>query len=438
MHLKPSGWEIAMSTFERMNGVCVGVAWRFTAAILVFECFAAGAAAQNKPQPSLNEHWVTTWATAQQLAPQPPLPGPAPNVPATLKNQTLRMIARTSIGGRRVRIQVSNAMGSKPLVIGNAHIALRDKAAAIIPTSDRALTFGGRPTMTVPPGALIVSDPVNLAVPKLTDLAISLYLPEDTGSPSIHPIGLHTNYIAEGEVTAKTSFDTPTTTTAYLWLSSIDVLAPANAGAIVAFGDSITDGFATTIDKDHAWPTLLAKRLGTTKSTEMLGVANLGIAGNRVLRDGAGLSALARFDRDVLSLAGVRWMTLLEGINDITFSALPVFSAETVTAEDLIGGYLQIIERAHMHGIKVAGATIMPVGGVSTYRESGEAVRQAVNQWIRNSRAFDAVIDFDALMRDPADPKRLRPEFDPGDHVHPDDKGNERMAEAIDLSIFLK
>ena len=405
---------------------------RVIAAILMLECFVASAVAQDK------EHWVTTWATAQQLVPQPPLPGPGPNVPATLKNQTVRMVVRTSIGGRRVRIQVSNAFGSKPLVIGNAHIALRDKAAAIVPTSDRALTFGGRATMTVPPGALIVSDPVDLAVPKLTDLAISLYLPEDTGAPSIHPISLHTNYVAEGEVTAKTSLDTSMTTTAYLWLSSIDVLAPANAGAIVAFGDSITDGFKTTIDKDQAWPTLLAKRLAVTKSTEMLGVLNLGIAGNRVLRDGAGVSALARFDRDVLSRTGVRWMTLLEGINDITFSALPVFSTEAVTAEDLIGGYRQIIERAHMHGIKVAGATIMPVGGVSTYHESGEAVRQAVNQWIRSSGAFDAVIDFDALMRDPADPKRLRPEFDPGDHVHPDDKGNERMAQAIDLAIFVK
>ena len=410
---------------------------RVIAAILVLVCFVAGAAAQNTAQ-STQEHWVTTWATAQQLVPQPPLPGSGPNVPVTLKNQTVRMVARSSIGGRRVRIQVSNAFGSKPLVIANAHIALRDKAAAIVPMSDRALTFGGRSAMTVPPGALIVSDPADLTVPKLTDLAISLYLPKDTGTPSIHPIGLHTNYIAEGDVTGKTSVDNSATTTAYLWLSSVDVLAPEDAGAIVAFGDSITDGFATSIDKDQAWPTLLAKRLAATKSTEMLGVLNLGIAGNRVLRDGAGVSALARFDRDVLSRAGVRWMTLLEGINDITFSALPVFSTEVVTAEDLIGGYRQIIERAHMHGIKVAGATIMPVGGVSTYRESGEAVRQAVNQWIRSSGAFDAVIDFDALMRDPADPKRIRPEFDPGDHVHPDDKGNERMAEAIDLAIFVK
>ena len=348
------------------------------------------------------------------------------------------MIAHTSIGGGRVRIQVSNAMGNKPLVVGAAHIALRDKASSIFAASDRALTFSGRASATVPPGALMVSDPVNLAVPKLADLAISLYLPEDTGNPPIHPVGLHTNYIADGDATANTSLETSGTTSAYLWLSSIDVLAPANAGAIVAFGDSITDGFATTIDKDQAWPTLLAKRLAANKSTEVLGVLNLGIAGNRVLRDGAGISALARFDRDVLSQSGVRWMTLLEGINDITFSALPIFANETVTAENLIGGYRQIIERAHSHGINVAGATIMPVGGVSTYRDSGEVVRQSVNQWIRTSGAFDAVIDFDALMRDPSDPKKLRPEFDPGDHVHPDDKGNARMAEAIDVSIFIK
>ncbi len=208
---------------------------RITAAILVWACFAAGAAAQN------TEHWVTTWATAQQLAPQPPLPGPGPNVPAALKIQTVRMIAHTSIGGRRVRIQVSNAFGSKPLVIGNAHIALRDKGAAIVATSDRALAFGGKSTMTVPPGALIVSDPVDLEVPKLTDLAISLYLPEDTGTPSIHPIGLHTNYIAEGEVTAKTSLDSSQRPPPRVSLAVERrcARALANAGAIVAFGDSI-------------------------------------------------------------------------------------------------------------------------------------------------------------------------------------------------------
>ncbi len=349
------------------------------------------------------------------------------------------MIVRASIGGRRVRVQVSNAIGNSRLSIGAAHIAIRQKDAAIAPASDRVLTFAGRPAFTIPPGALVVSDPVDLDVPRFTDLAISLYLPEDTGSPTVHPLGLHTTYIASGDATADATLNPAATTTAYFWLSGVDVLAPSRASAIVAFGDSITDGFATTANKDQAWPTLLAGRLASGKSTAMVGVLNLGISGNRVLRDVAGTNALARFDRDVLARPGVRWMILLEGINDITFSAIPgIPPGQAVTAGDLIWGYRQIIERAHLHGIKVAGATILPVEGVLTYTENGEAIRQAVNQWIRTGGAFDAIIDFDTLTRDPANPKRLRADFDSGDHVHPNDAGNQAMADVIDLSTFLK
>ena len=279
---------------------------------------------------------------------------------------------------------------------------------------------------------------MDLEIPKLSDLTVSLYLPEDTGAPTAHALGLHTTYFADGDATAAVELKPSATSTAYFWLSSVDVLAPANAATIVAFGDSITDGFATAVDKDQAWPALLARRLAAEKSTANLGVVNLGISGNRVLRDVAGTSALARFDRDVLSRPGVRWMTLLEGINDITFSAIPGLASEAVTAEDLIWGYRQIIERAHLHGIKVAGATVMPIEGVVTYTPRGEEVRQTVNRWIRTSKAFDAVIDFDALVRDPADPKKLRAEFDSGDHVHPNDRGNQAMAEGIELSTFLR
>jgi lysophospholipase L1-like esterase len=409
-------------------------------------------AAQEKAALNSNEHWVATWATAQAIAPvaplgappprpqaAPPRPSPLGQIPETFKNQTVRMVVRTSIGGRRVRVQLSNALGNPALTIGAAHIALHQKDAAIVPASDRVLKFAGRASFNVPPGALVVSDPVDLEVPKFTDLAISLYLPEHTGPPTVHPLGLHTTYIASGDGTADATLNPSTTTTAYFWLSGVDVLAPSSASAIVAFGDSITDGFATTANKDQAWPTLLASRLGSSKSTGMLGVLNLGISGNRVLRDVAGTSALARFDRDVLTRPGVRWMILLEGINDITFSAIPgIPRGQAVTAEDLIWGYRQMIERAHMHGIKVAGATIMSVEGVATYTENGEAVRQAVNQWIRTGGAFDAVIDFDALTRDPANPKRLRPDFDSGDHVHPNDAGNQAMGDVIDLSTFLK
>jgi lysophospholipase L1-like esterase len=427
------------------------LSWRTVAALWLFvlpiSLFAA-----KKPAPVSNEHWVTTWATAQTLAPVPEIggssrragarqnraPSPIGNIPETFKDQTVRMIVRTSIGGERVRVQLSNALGNKPLVIGAAHIAIRQMDAAIVPASDRVLKFGGRRTFTIPPGALVVSDPVDLEIPKLADVAVSLYLPDDTGSPTVHTLGLHTTYIADGDASGTVRWTPSSTATAYFWLSSVDVLAPSDAGVIAAFGDSITDGFATTVDKDQAWPALLARRLASNKSTARMGVMNLGISGNRVLRDFTGTNALARFDRDVLSRSGVRWITLLEGINDITFSAIPGLSGEAVTAEDLIWGYRQIIERAHVHGIKVASATIMPVEGVVTYTEKGEEARQVVNQWIRTGRAFDAVIDFDALVRDPADPKRLRAEFDSGDHVHPNDRGNEAMADVIDLAIFLK
>jgi lysophospholipase L1-like esterase len=409
-------------------------------------------AAQPKASINSNEHWVATWATAQSLAPVAPLgvpppradarpvrPSPIGNIPESFKDQTVRMIVRTSIGGRRVRVQLSNALGNRSAAIGAAHIAIHATDAAILPASDRALTFGGRASFSIPPGALVVSDPVDLEIPKLADLAISLYLPADTGPPTVHALGLHTTYIADGDATGNPTLNPSATTSAYFWLSGVEVLASSSAGVIVAFGDSITDGFATTVNKDQAWPALLAARLASHKPTAMLGVLNLGISGNRVLRDAAGTNALARFDRDVLSRPGVRWMTLLEGINDITFSAIPGMpSTEAVTAEDLIWGYRQIIARAHMHGIKVAGATIMPVEGVNTYTVSGEAVRQAVNQWIRTSGAFDATIDFDALVRDAADPQRLRAEFDSGDHVHPNDRGNQAMADAVDVSMFLK
>jgi len=424
---------------------------KYTPAWLLSLCLCVSAAGQ-KTVVNSNEHWVATWATAQAIAPVAPLGAPPPppqaapvrpspigQIPETFKNQTVRMVVRTSIGGRRVRVQLSTALGNSRLTIGAAHIAIRQKDAAIVSASDRVLTFAGRASFTIPPGALVVSDPVDLDVPKFTDLTISLYLPEDTGSPTVHPLGLHTTYIASGDATADATLNPAATTTAYFWLEGVDVLAPSSASAIVAFGDSITDGFATTANKDQAWPTLLATRLAFSKSTAMLGVLNLGISGNRVLRDVAGTNALARFDRDVLARPGVRWMILLEGINDITFSAIPgIPPGQAVTAEDLIWGYRQMVERAHMHGIKVVGATIMPVEGVPTYTESGDAVRQAVNQWIRTGQAFDAVIDFDALTRDPGNPKRLRAEFDAGDHVHPNDAGNQTMADAIHLATFLK
>jgi lysophospholipase L1-like esterase len=401
--------------------------------------------AQRRQATTATETWVTTWATSQAIAPTrlpfgrggEPQPPPAARVPATLKNQTVRMIAHTSVGGRRVRVRLANALDKAPLRVGAVHIALRESGAAIVAASDRAVTFGGATSISVPPGAVVLSDPVDLAVPQLADVAVSVYVPDDTGSPTVHPDGMHTAYIAEGDTTGRATFVPAATTTAYLWLAGVDVVAPAGAATVVAFGDSITDGVGATPDANRAWPSLLASKLVSGRAPRS--VVNVGLSGNRLLRPGFGVSALARFDRDVLSFPNVRWMIVLLGINDITFSAIPEMPAtETATADDLTWGLRQLVARAHAHGIKVAGATIMPVGGVNTYTEAGEATRLAVNRWILTSGIYDAVFDFDAAVRDAAEPRKLRAEFDPGDHVHPNDKGNEAMAAAIDPAVFLR
>ena len=385
------------------------------------------------------EHWVATWATAQQLM-ATPVGGrsgaPPSSLPATFANQTVRMIVRTSLGGSRVRVELSNMLNAQPVDIGAVHIAIHKGRGVILEGMDRALTFGGSSSFTIPAGAMAVSDPVNLDVAPLSDLAVSIYLPRDTGPPTNHPLGLHTAYISNGDVTASVAMPDPKTMTAYAWLSSVDVVAPANAFTVVAFGDSITDGYSTTLDTDQAWPALLAKRLNAVKN-QRVAVVNQGISGNQVLRDGAGLSALARFDRDVLSRPGVKWVILFEGINDINIRGR-IDGSNALTSDELIWGYRQIIARAHAHGIKVIGATIMPEEGVPTASERGEQIRQTVNRWIRANGNFDAVVDFDMTVRDPQRPVRLKQQFDPGDHIHPDDAGNQAMADAFDLSVFKK
>jgi lysophospholipase L1-like esterase len=413
---------------------------------------------------TIEEHWVATWATAQQMAPtappgggRGPQPPPAqassaqastaqpaaanaprpPQALRTVDNQTVRMIVRSSIGGRRVRIQLSNAFGNAPVVVGAAHIAIRSKDSAIVPLSDRTLSFSGKQTCTMGPGVLVISDPVDLDVPQLGDLAISLYLPGDTGPPTTHGIGLHTTYISgQGDFTGQPAIEEATTTQSYYWLSSVDVLAPADASVIVALGDSITDGAHSTPETNHMWPAVLAARLLSNTGTSRVAVVNEGIAGNRLLRDGAGVSALARLDRDALQQPGIKWLMILEGINDIGNSARQDTSASPLTADDVIGGLRQVIERAHVHGIRVAGGTLTPYEGAAYYSESGEAIRQAVNAWIRTSGAFDAFVDFDAAVRDPNDPRRLRADLEAGDHLHPSDVGYRVMANAVDLSVF--
>lgn len=390
-------------------------------------------------------HWVATWTTPQPLIrPQPPAPRPTaaqttPAAPARqprpgltgFHNQTVRMIVHTSIGGSQLRISLASPFGGQAVAVGSAHVALRSKDSEIEPGTDHAISFNGKPGCTIEGGQVFLSDPVEMKVPAQADLAVSLYFPDDTGTPSSHN-GLHTAYVSrEGDLTGAPSIPDATTAPAYYWLESVDVLAGAKASAIVAFGDSITEGARSTPNTNSMWPAVLSARLSANKKTADLAVVDMGIGGNRVLRDGSGASALARFDRDVLGQAGVKWMMLLEGINDIGRG-----DRDPVTADDLIGAFKQLIERAHTHGIGVVGCTLTPYEGASYSRPEGEAIREALNQWIRTSGAFDAIVDFEAATKDPNNPKRIRSDFDPGDHLHPNDAGYHAMGEAVDPSIF--
>ena len=456
---------------------------RFAHVLLLLPALMPAQTPPTGPHAGSAEHWVATWATAQPLdatnaagPPRPPqqpgngaaqgggqlngaaqgggqlngrgpgAPGssgqqgrgraPQLNPPATVTNQTVRMVAHTSIGGSRVRVEFSNAMQGAAVTLGPAHIAIRDKESAIVPGTDRILTFDGKPTCVLRPGVLIYSDALNLDFPAMTDLAVSVYVPGDSGPPTYHGVGLHTGYVSPGDTTAQVLMPEPTLTRAYLWLTAIDVMAPPDASAIVAFGDSITDGNGTTNDGNANWPSVLARRLAANKATAHIAVVNSGISGNQVLRTFYGESALARFDRDVLSRAGVKWVVLLEGINDMTIHGQN--AADPLTAEDMIAGYRLLISRAHDRGIKVMGATVTPTERTLAGSGQVEQIRTAVNQWIRTGKAFDAVADFEAAVRDPDQPTHLKAEYDSGDHLHPSDAGDQAMANSVNLSVFTK
>lgn len=382
-------------------------------------------------------NWVAAWGTAQQLLQPARVIPSAQTPPPRVAGQTVRMLARPTVSGTALRVALSNSFGFAPVRIDAAHVAPHDAEGAIRPAGGRALTFGGRAWVVLPPGAQIYSDPIPFEVQAQTDLVVSLYVDADSGPTTAHPIGLRTAWLAPGNQVSAVKPREATPFRSYLWLAGIDVRATPRAATIVAFGDSITDGFSTTPDADTSWPSILARRLGAQRKTPPRAVINMGISGNRVLREGAGSSALARFDRDVLSRPGTRWVLLLEGINDIGFSAIPGLpDSEKATAEDIIAGYRLLIGRAHLHGLSIIGGTLTPFEGVPTYSEAGERMRQQINQWIRDSGEFDAVIDFDAATRDPAAPTKLRPEFDSGDHIHPNDAGNQAMANVIELKLF--
>jgi lysophospholipase L1-like esterase len=376
--------------------------------------------------------WTSTWGASPQV----------PGAALAIDGQTLRQVAHVSLGGERVRVRLSNAFGATPLDISEARVALSSGGSSIVPGTDHRLTFGGATSTTIPAGALVVSDPVDLAVPALGNVAVSLYFPGPVSATTEHSLAVQDSYLTStGDFASAASLPSgTTTTTSWYFLNGIEVVPRAtHPAAIVTLGDSITDGYASTVGANHRWPNFLAARLQARNGTSDLAVVDEGISGNRVLHDFIGPNALARLDRDVLAQSGVRWVIVLEGINDIGLPRAFGITTEDVTADQIIEGHRQIIERAHAKGLAIYGGTLTSFEGTifpGYFTAAGEAKRQAVNDWIRTSGAYDAVIDFDKATRDPAHPSRLLPAYDSGDHLHPNDAGYEAMAKAVDLSLF--
>ena len=379
------------------------------------------------------EHWVGTWGTSLHRA----APGPPGLTNAGFDNLSLRQIVHTSVGGDEVRVRLST-YGQGALTIGAAHIARRADGAAIVPESDRTLTFGGEASITIPPGATVISDPVALQVPALAQLAVTIYVPGPTGPATWHFLGLQTSYISpEGDFTGSIAMPVAATTLGRFWLAGVEVAASRQTGAIAAFGDSVTDGAGSSLNGNNRWPDYLARQLLARPGDQRMGVLNQSISGNRLLHDGIGPNGLERFDRDVLAQTGVTDVIVLLGNNDIWVGE-GLFPSEAVSAEQIIQGHQQLIRRAHARGLAIYGATLTPMQGFvpDVVFPAVEAKRQAVNVWIRTSGEYDAVIDFDAVTRDPDVPGRLLPAFDSGDHLHPNDAGYEAMGKAIDLQLF--
>jgi lysophospholipase L1-like esterase len=376
------------------------------------------------------DHWVGTWAAS-------PIAEPNRNDQFGAADTTYREIVHASLGGPIVRIVLSNEFGLDPLTIGEAHIALSSGNSEIGLSSANALTFGGRPSVIIPPGAMVVSDPADLKLPPFADLAVSLFVPaQPIRTVSMHSFANQTSYTAPGNVVSAKTLDSPTEIYTWPFLKGVDVKIGGNSASIVTFGDSITDGAHSARNANARWPDILARRLQADKKTANLSILNQGIGGNRVLHDMAGPSALARFDRDVIAQAGVKYLILMEAINDIGHATNPNRPDDVVTAADLIAGFGQLAERAHTHGIKVIGATLTPFVGAKYQSPEGEAMRQAINQWIRTTPQLDGVIDFDKITQDPANPTMFLPADDSGDHLHPKDAGYKAMGESIDLKLF--
>ena len=398
------------------------------ALLLLSACTLVAQSASPKSAPA---PWVAAWATS-------PFGGdPWHSVP-TLVNSTLREIVHTSLAGSALRVRFTNEFGKEPLRIDAASIAHSAGQSSIDASTLSDLKFGGSPSIVIPPGAQAISDPVDMPVAAASDLAISLYLPlQQVSDASVHSSAQQDNYIAPGNHVREAALTAPDVVPSWYFVKGVDVEPAApHAAAVVAFGDSITDGAYASENQNHRWPDYLAKRLQENPATAHLSVLDEGIGGNCVLIHCVGPNSLARFDRDVLAQAGVKYIIVLESINDIGALHNPNRPDYKLTAEDLEQGLAQLVARAHEHGIKVFGATLTPYKGAGYFTEQGEKIREAVNQWILTSGVFDGTVDFDKATRDPANPLVYAPQYDSGDHLHPKDAGYAAMADSIDLSLF--
>ncbi|MGW2512895.1 SGNH/GDSL hydrolase family protein [Streptomyces scopuliridis] len=415
---RPGGRWVRSAYRHRAVGVVCALVMAVCGPLTATPAAQAAQTAQAPQKAGQGTHSVVTWgASADKQG-----PGPA--------DRGYRLIVRTSVGGTDLRIRLTNAFGDHPVTFASAYAGLRKQGAELIRGSNRRLTFGRAASVTVPAGETVLSDPLPGRVAAESDLVVSLYVTGAQGPTTGHGMAMQTSYAASGDHAAEEGAANWTDPMgSWYWLDAVSVETSAKAGAVVTLGDSITDGWASTTDGNRRWPDYLSRRLQAASGSTVKGVANEGISGNKVLADGAGESALNRLERDVLSQPGVSTVFLFEGINDI--------KAHTgVTADQLIAGYRQIIDRVHAAGKCVVGATVMPFKGWYEYDAEGEAVRQEVNDWIRNSGAFDAVTDFDRITRNPYDQQRILPFFDGGDHLHPNDKGMQAMADAVDLSAL--
>jgi lysophospholipase L1-like esterase len=402
----------------------------------------AGAARKQQPHPIqasvFRGGWVATWGASPQR------PSPPEAAAASFDAQTIREVVFASIGGSAVRVRLSNAFGSQPVRIARAAIGVAGPGAGVAATGGVPLTFAGRPSTVIPAGAELTTDPARLAVRPLERLSISLFLPEPSGPATVHAMSRQVSYVAAGDhALDRGGRDFTRQAQSWYLLGSVAVQSPSpSAGAIVAFGDSLTGGVGSRLNANARWPDDLARRLNRVTGGR-LGVIDEGIVGNRILTSDecCGPSGLSRLRRDVLGQPGVREVILLEGVNDIGMShTIGPFSAPhtDVSAAQITAGYQQIIARAHQAGLKVIGGTLLPFKGADYWTAAGEAKREAVNRWIRTSGAFDGVIDFARAVADPAHAQRLAPAYDSGDHLHPNSAGYAAMAAAVNLAQLIR